>query len=125
MLKNKSLVVAALSAGVIMIGTGAGCESKAGTGALIGAGAGAGIGAIIGHNSHGRTGSGAAIGAGVGAISGALIGNEMDKADARKADRDHTTYVEERRYEEDEYGHRLPARDARDSDDRDERTDAR
>jgi hypothetical protein len=93
---------------------------------LVGAGAGAGIGAIIGHNSHNRTASGAAIGAGVGAISGALIGNEMDKADARKADRDHTAYVEERRYEEDEYGNRSPARDARDSDaDRDERTDAR
>jgi hypothetical protein len=127
MLKNKALVAAALSAGVIVIGAGAGCETKAGTGALVGAGAGAGIGAIIGHNSHGRTGSGAAIGAGVGAISGALIGNEMDKADARKADRDHTAYVEERRYEEDEYGNRSPARDARDSDaaDRDERTDAR
>jgi hypothetical protein len=119
MLKHAKWIAAALSAGVIVIGTGAGCESKAGTGALIGAGAGAGVGAIIGHNSHGRTGSGAAIGAGVGAISGALIGTEMDKADARKADRDHTTYVEERRYEEDEYGHRLPARDS------DERSDAR
>jgi len=64
----------------------AGCESNAGTGALVGAGAGAGLGAIIGHNSHGRTASGAAIGAGVGAISGALIGNEMDKAEARKRD---------------------------------------
>ena len=126
MLKHRTLVAAALSAGVIVIGTGAGCETKAGTGALVGAGAGAGIGAIIGHNSHGRTGSGAAIGAGVGAISGALIGNEMDKADARKANRDHTVYVEERRYEEDEYGHRVPAaRDARDDEDRDERTDAR
>src|SRR5690348_8329563 len=53
MLKNKTLAVAAaLSAGVIVVGSGAGCESKAGTGALIGAGAGAGIGAIIGHNSH-------------------------------------------------------------------------
>jgi hypothetical protein len=120
MLKHGKLIAAAtLSAGVIVIGTGAGCETKAGTGALVGAGAGAGIGAIIGHNSHNRTASGAAIGAGVGAISGALIGNEMDKADARKADREHTTYVEERRYEQDEYGHRLPARDD------DERTDAR
>ena len=101
MLKHGKWLAAALSAGVIVVGTGAGCESKAGTGALIGAGA----------------------GAGVGAISGALIGNEMDKADARKADRDHTTYVEERRYEEDEYGHRLPNRDARDDDDA--RSDAR
>jgi hypothetical protein len=122
---NKGLLAAALSAGVIVIGTGAGCESKAGTGALVGAGAGAGIGAIIGHNSHNRTASGAAIGAGVGAISGALIGNEMDKQGAREARRDHTTYVEERRYEEDEYGHRYPSRDARDSRDDDERSDAR
>ena len=131
MLKNKALVAAALSAGVIVVGTGAGCETKAGTGALVGAGAGAGIGAIIGHNSHNRTASGAAIGAGVGAISGALIGNEMDKADARKADRgDHTAYVEERRYEEDEDGNRTPIRDARDDEDRapaavDDRADAR
>ena len=125
MLKNGTLLAAALSAGVIVIGSGTGCESKAGTGALIGAGAGAGVGAIIGHNSHNRTASGALIGAGVGAIGGALIGNEMDKADARKAQKDHTVYVEERRYEEDEYGHRLPARDARDDDDRDQHTDAR
>jgi hypothetical protein len=122
---SKGLLAAALSAGVIVVGSGAGCESKAGTGALIGAGAGAGVGAIIGHNSHNRTGSGALIGAGVGAIGGALIGNEMDKADARKADRDHTTYVEERRYEEDEYGRRYPSRSARDDDDNDARSDAR
>jgi hypothetical protein len=125
MLKRKLLAVAAaLSAGVMVVGSGVGCETKAGTGALVGAGAGAGIGAIIGHNSHNRTGSGAAIGAGVGAISGALIGNALDKADARKAQqRDHTVYVEERRYEEDEYGHRLPSRDPRDDDDA--RSDAR
>ena len=61
-----------------------GCESKAGTGALVGGAAGAGIGAIIGHNSHGRTGSGALIGGAVGALGGAIVGNEMDKDDARK-----------------------------------------
>ena len=138
MLKNRMLVAAVLSAGVIVVGTGTGCETKAGTGALIGAGAGAGIGAIIGNNSGGHTGTGAAIGAGVGALSGALIGNEMDKQDARKAgrsedDRDHTAYVEERRYEEDEDGNRVPvSRDARDDEDRasdsrasDDRADAR
>jgi hypothetical protein len=130
MLKNRMLIAAVLSAGVIVVGTGAGCETKAGTGALIGAGAGAGIGAIIGNNSGGHTGTGAAIGAGVGALSGALIGNEMDKQDARKAGRggddgDHTAYVEERRYEEDEDGNRAPvSRDARD-DDEDRASDSR
>jgi hypothetical protein len=132
MLKNRMLVAAAaLSAGVIVVGAGAGCETKAGTGALIGAGAGAGIGAIVGNNSGGHGGTGAAIGAGVGALSGALIGNEMDKQDARKAGRDdgrdHTAYVEERRYEEDEDGNRTPIRDARDEEDRgdDRAADAR
>jgi uncharacterized protein YcfJ len=66
----------------------AGCESKAGTGALIGGAAGAGIGAIVGHNSHGRTGSGALIGGAVGALGGALVGNEMDKKDKQEARRD-------------------------------------
>lgn len=77
------------------LGTGiVGCETKAGTGALIGGAAGAGIGAIVGHNSHGRTGSGALIGGAVGAIGGALIGNEMDKADKRDAhrERDYDNY---------------------------------
>jgi hypothetical protein len=73
---------AVLGAGII------GCETKAGTGAMIGGAAGAGIGAIVGHNSHGRTGSGALIGGAVGAIGGALIGNEMDKADKRDARRE-------------------------------------
>jgi hypothetical protein len=70
--------------GGIALGSVAGCESKAGTGALVGGAAGAGIGAIIGHNSHNRTGSGALIGGAVGALGGALVGNEMDKADRRK-----------------------------------------
>src|SRR5438067_4140958 len=71
-----------------------GCETKAGTGALIGGAAGAGIGAIVGHNSHGRTGSGALIGGAVGALGGALIGNEMDKKDKQEArrDRDYDDY---------------------------------
>src|SRR5215207_3862868 len=83
MLKN-GLLAAALAAGVM--GIGAGCESHAGTGALIGGAAGAGVGAIIGHNSHGRTASGAAIGGAVGALGGALIGNEQDKKEARERD---------------------------------------
>jgi surface antigen len=73
------LSLAVLGAGI------AGCETKAGTGALVGGAAGAGIGAIVGNNSHGRTASGAAIGGAVGAIGGALIGNEMDKKDREAA----------------------------------------
>jgi uncharacterized protein YcfJ len=84
--------------GGIALGPLAGCESKAGTGALVGGAAGAGIGAIIGHNSHNRTGSGALIGGAVGALGGALVGNEMDKADQRKEQderyRDRETYYD-------------------------------
>lgn len=72
-------LILALGLGVI------GCESKAGSGALIGGAAGAGIGAIIGNNSHGRTGAGALIGAGVGALSGAIIGGVMDQQDKDRA----------------------------------------
>src|SRR4051794_33101226 len=67
------------------IGFGAiGCETKAGTGALIGAGSGAAIGGLIGSNSHARAGEGALIGAGVGALGGALVGNAMDEQDRKK-----------------------------------------
>jgi len=76
----KRALLSVVACGVLCAGV-VGCETKAGTGALIGGAAGAGIGAIVGHNSHGRTGSGALIGGAVGAIGGALIGNEMDKAD--------------------------------------------
>ena len=74
--------------GALLLSSTTGCETKAGTGALVGGAAGAGIGAIIGHNSHGRTGSGALIGGAVGALGGALIGNEMDKADRKKEEED-------------------------------------
>src|SRR5438105_14440270 len=62
----------------------AGCETKAGTGALVGAGGGAALGAIIGNQSHHRTAEGALIGAGVGALGGALVGNAMDEQDRKK-----------------------------------------
>jgi hypothetical protein len=64
-----------------------GCESKAGTGALIGGGGGALAGGAIGSMSHARAGEGALIGAGIGAIGGALIGHSMDKSDAKNQDR--------------------------------------
>jgi uncharacterized protein YcfJ len=103
---KKSLLALCLTA---MTLGGVGCESKAGTGALVGGAAGAGIGAIIGNNSHGRTGSGALIGGAIGAASGALIGNEMDKQDRRRE-----------RYYEDDRSYR-----DRGSDDRDYRDDDR
>src|SRR5436305_13024776 len=88
----KRALLSVVACGVLGAGV-MGCETKAGTGALVGGAAGAGIGAIVGHNSHGRTGSGALIGGAVGAIGGALIGNEMDKADRRR----------ERYYDDDRY----------------------
>ena len=61
-----------------------GCESKAGTGAIVGGAGGAGLGAIIGHQS-GHGGEGALIGGAVGAIGGGLVGHGMDESDKRKA----------------------------------------
>ena len=58
------------------------CQTKQGTGSLIGGGAGAALGGIvgqiIGHNGK-STAIGAAIGGAVGAGAGALIGRHMDK----------------------------------------------
>ena len=81
----RRIMVGVLGTG--LLGAGIGCESHAGTGALLGGAAGAGIGAIIGHNSHGRTAEGALIGGAVGAIGGGLIGNEADKEDRYHRDR--------------------------------------
>lgn len=58
-----------------------GCESKAGTGALIGAGVGTGVGALISP-----TPAGALIGAGVGAAAGGLIGASLDNEDRHALD---------------------------------------
>ncbi|MBI2742302.1 MAG: hypothetical protein HYX48_00090 [Chlamydiales bacterium] len=55
----------------------AGCESKAGTGALVGAGGGALIGGVAGG------GTGALIGGAVGAGTGALIGYALDEQDRK------------------------------------------
>jgi len=55
-----------------------GCQTKQGTGALIGTGGGAALGAIIGKIA-GNTAVGAAIGGAVGAGAGAIIGRHMDK----------------------------------------------
>jgi len=56
----------------------AGCESKAGTGAIAGAGLGAASGALITG-----TGGGALVGGAIGAAGGALIGAALDDTDRR------------------------------------------
>jgi hypothetical protein len=78
---SKSTVVAVL-AGAMGISS-VGCESKAQTGALVGAGGGALVGGLIGSTHKSSAGAGAAIGAGVGALGGYLIGNEADKKDQK------------------------------------------
>ena len=90
----RGVAVVLLAAGVV------GCETKAGTGALIGGGGGALAGGAIGSMSHARAGEGALIGAGIGAIGGALIGHSMDKADQKKT---------EERYAERDYDRRHTA----------------
>ena len=75
--KRKGLITACL-AGTLSLGA-IGCESNAGSGALIGGAAGAGLGGLIGSYSHARAGEGALIGGAIGAASGALIGNDMDR----------------------------------------------
>lgn len=70
------------------------CQTKQGTGALIGTGGGAVLGAIIGRVA-GNTAVGAAIGATVGAGAGAMIGKRMDKVAKQTAERVKNAKVEE------------------------------
>jgi hypothetical protein len=80
------------------LGLGAGCQTNAGNGALIGGAAGAGLGAVVGHRSHGNTAGGAIVGGALGAITGAIVGSEVD----RQQDRDR--YYDGRdRYYDDRY----------------------
>ena len=65
-----------------------GCQTKQGTGSLLGAGGGAALGAIVGQiiGKDGKsTAIGAAIGAAAGAGAGAIIGRHMDKVAAEAA----------------------------------------
>lgn len=71
-----------------------GCQTKQGTGALVGAGGGAVLGAIIGKIA-GNTAVGAAIGGAVGAGAGAIIGKKMDKVAAETAAKVENAKVEE------------------------------
>ena len=68
-------VVVALAFGFALL---TGCESDAGTGALIGTGVGAGVGALAGGDTEG-----ALIGAAVGGGAGYMLGNEGDKKKER------------------------------------------
>lgn len=85
----RTVVVCLLGAAVT------GCETKAGSGALIGGAGGALAGGAIGSMSHARAGEGALIGGAIGAIGGALVGHSMDESD-KKNDRDR---VAERDYD--------------------------
>ncbi|CAN5332630.1 hypothetical protein BH09PLA1_BH09PLA1_20640 [soil metagenome] len=76
----KLFVIGAIGAGMV------GCDTKAGSGALIGGAGGALAGGLIGSNSHARAGEGALIGGAIGAIGGGLVGHGMDEND-KKAER--------------------------------------
>lgn len=67
---QKALIAVTLATVVL-----AGCESKAGTGALVGGGGGALVGGLMGG------GTGALIGGAVGAVGGAVIGYTLDEHD--------------------------------------------
>ena len=70
------------------------CQTKQGTGALIGTGGGAVLGAIIGKIA-GNTAVGAAIGGAVGAGTGAIIGHHMAKVAKEAAEQVENAKVEE------------------------------
>jgi outer membrane lipoprotein SlyB len=72
MIKKSSILI--LAAGAMLL---AGCESKTGTGVLVGGGSGAAIGGIVGG------GKGALIGGAAGVIAGGLIGAYLDNQDQK------------------------------------------
>ena len=74
MKKKKSAVIAIALCALAFTS----CESKTGTGALVGGGVGAGTGALIGG------GSGAAIGGAVGVVGGAIVGHLLSEDEQKK-----------------------------------------
>ncbi|MBC7783030.1 MAG: glycine zipper 2TM domain-containing protein [Burkholderiales bacterium] len=80
-----------------------GCQTKAGTGALIGGAGGALVGGLIGSYSHQRAGEGALIGGAVGAIGGALVGNAMDENDKKEREASYTSKYDQNY---DQYGNK-------------------
>jgi uncharacterized protein YcfJ len=80
--KSKFMIVLACALAIPC----AGCQTKAGTGAIAGGVGGALVGGVIGNNSgHHNGAAGAAIGGAIGALGGAAVGHGMDKADEQKA----------------------------------------
>ena len=73
----KKLIASMLLLGCLIVG----CQTKTGTGALVGGGLGAGTGALIGGEK------GALIGGAVGALSGGLIGAALDEQDRQIMER--------------------------------------
>jgi len=73
----KKTVIIGLAAVIALMTVG--CQSDAGTGALIGTGIGAGVGAIAGRSTEATL-----IGGAVGGGAGYLIGNERDKKKERE-----------------------------------------
>jgi hypothetical protein len=76
---TRNILIAAAGAGLSL--SAGGCATHTGEGALAGGATGAGLGAIIGHNSHGRTLGGALIGGAIGALIGGAIGQQQDIAE--------------------------------------------
>ena len=79
----KNIVKVLCVVGLVCLPILSGCQSKAGTGALVGGALGAGVGQAAGGSTKATVVGGLA-----GAAAGGLIGNEMDKADQREAQRD-------------------------------------
>ena len=68
-------IIMTLACGTLVLTS---CETKTGTGALVGGGLGAGTGALIGGNVEG-----ALIGGAVGAVAGGLVGAALDEQDRK------------------------------------------
>ena len=82
MSRHTKKIVVVLACAFVIPATG--CQTKSGTGAVVGGAGGAALGAVIGHQS-GHAAGGALIGGAAGAIGGGLVGHGMDKEDERKA----------------------------------------
>ena len=91
----KKMKFTAIGMALLMI---VGCQTKQGTGTLIGAGGGAVIGGVLGNiigKDSKATAIGAAIGSAVGAGAGTIIGRHMDKVAQETAAQVQNATVEE------------------------------
>lgn len=76
MKRRYHLIVAVALCSIALIS----CESKAGTGALVGGGIGVGAGALIGG------GQGALIGGAIGVTTGAIVGHMLDESERQRVE---------------------------------------